>query len=55
MRPREKGRRNLLEFIVALKRKGNRIILMLDGNENMRMGKLAKKLREEPINMRDAI
>ena len=28
---------------------------MIDGNENMRMGKLANTLRKEPINMRDAI
>ena len=28
---------------------------MLDGNENMRTGKLANMLRKEPINMRDTI
>ena len=28
---------------------------MVDGNENMRTGKLANKLREEPLLMRDAI
>ena len=28
---------------------------MLDGNENMRTGKLAAMLKKEPIDMRDAI
>ena len=28
---------------------------MIDGNENMRMGKLANILKKEPLNMRDEI
>ena len=53
--PRKKAREDLIAFISDKTREGNRIILMLDGNENMRTGKLANMLRKEPINMRDAI
>ena len=53
--PRAKAREDLIEFVSDKKREGHRIILMIDGNENMRTGKLAEVLKKEPINMRDAI
>ena len=53
--PRTKAREDLLEFISDKNREGNRIILMIDGNENMRTGKLGNILKKEFLNMRDAI
>ena len=35
--------------------KGDRVVLMIDGNEIMRDGKLTKAFRNEPFDMRDPI
>ena len=53
--PKEKFRKKLLEFIKLRKFKGDKIILMLDGNENMQTRKWAKALKCEPYNMIDNI
>ena len=52
---KKKCRMDLMEFIRNRKQEGENIILMIDGNENMVIGKMAQELSEEPINMRDPI
>ena len=52
---KKKCRMDLMNFIRNLKQEGENIILMIDGNESMVIGKMAKALRDEPINMRDPI
>ena len=48
-------RKNLLEFIKLRKYKGDKIILMLDENENIQTRNLAKTLKSELYNMIDSI
>ena len=38
-----------------MREEGERVVLMIDGNENMRDGKLARALRSEPFCMKDTI
>ena len=52
---KEKCRLDLLSFIRSARVNGDRVVLMIDGNESMRDGKLAKALRTEPFGMRDPI
>ena len=52
---KKKCRKYLIKFILESRTKGERFILMIDGNENMRTGTLAKRLRQTDINMRDSI
>ena len=51
----KKCREDLIKFILESKGKADRVILMIDGNENMRTGALAKRLKQRDINMRDSI
>ena len=52
---KKKCRNDLLQFIKNRKQEGENIILMVDGNESMRIGKLASALREDSVGMRDPI
>ena len=52
---KKKGRNDLIQFIKNRKQDGENIILMVDGNESMRIGQLVSELREESIGMRDPI
>ena len=52
---KKKCREDLIKFILESRTKGERVILMIDGNENMRTGALAKRLKQRDINMRDSI
>ena len=46
---------DLVQFIRDRKQEGENIILMIDGNESMQIGKLAKELRDKSISMSDPI
>ena len=52
---KKKCREDLIKFILESRIKEERVILMIDGNENMRTGALAKRLKQRDINMRDSI
>ena len=51
----DKCRLDIISFVRSVRVKGDMVVLMIDGNENMRNGKLAKALRAESINMRNPI
>ena len=52
---RIKARKDLLKFVYTAKAAGDRVILMLDGNEIMLQGKLTQLLRGDEYGMKDVI
>ena len=52
---KDKFRTDLLDFIRLRKYKGDKIIFILDENENMQTGKMAKELLQKPYNMTGSI
>ena len=52
---KDKFRTDLLAFIKLHNNKGDKIIIMLDGNENMQTWKTAKAFSQEPCSMKDSI
>ena len=46
---------DLCEVLKTWRSKGDRIILMMDANDNVFSGKLSKRLAEEPIDMKEAV
>ena len=46
---------DLCEVLTTWRSKGDRIILMMDANDNVFNGKLSKRLAEEPIGMKEAV
>ena len=52
--PRKKLRRDLVAKMLHWREEGDKLILILDGNENMKNGQLARMLRTPDLDMRDA-
>ena len=52
---KDKFRTDLLAFIKLCKNNRDKIVLMLDGNENMQIGKTAKALLQKIYNIIDSI
>ena len=46
---------DLCEVLQTWRSKGDRIILMMDANDNVFKGKLSKRLADKPIEMKEAV
>ena len=53
--PRKLLRRDLVAKMLQWREEGDKLILILDGNENMKNGQLARMLRIPDLDMKDAV